>query len=272
MDLTSLLTIATKIDTPLMLAGLVVLVLFVLYRKRIPALQAKLLFVLALVAVVLGTSAYIYVPKPTSQYLLQGRVFSPPNDLGRGVAGATVYLQTPGEIPLVRTTLTDQVGSFSFPISPKSFGKTAKCWATASSFRNSEQVGATLSGSPETVEIGLLPETSPDKKEADSSANGQEPVANHSDQLPACLNGEWSEQLVGRPVQAATNVWSFQLHGSSLSIARQDQFVHGNFTQSGDQWFGDLSWGNGDTWHNIVLSPTEDCKTVGTNQFWYYKR
>jgi len=272
----SLFGIATKIDTPLMLAGLVVLVLYALYKNRIPALQAKLLFVLALVAMVLGTVAFIYVPKGKMQYLLEGRVFSPPTSRASGLPDANVFLEVPGEIPLVRRTVTDQNGAFSFQITPGSFGKTGQYWVTAKGYVDSAPIGTTLSPSPDPLEIGLqaVPQAPKAVTHGNTKVDAQPAAAPQQDlpSLPACLEGVWPEQLVGRSVGSDTLKWNIHVQGTVLTLTRQDQFVHGTFAQSGTQWAGDLVWGNGETWHNVILSPTPDCQTVSTNQFWYYQR
>ncbi|HEY2470694.1 MAG TPA: hypothetical protein VGI45_23065 [Terracidiphilus sp.] len=57
-----------------------------------------------------------------------------------------------------------------------------------------------------------------------------------------------------------------------MKIVRQDSFVSGTFTRSEDGWKGDLNWGNGTVWPNVILTPSDDCQSVNTNQFWYYKR
>ena len=272
MDLTSLFGVATKIDTPLMLAGLVVLVLYALYKNRIPPLQAKLLFVLALVAMVLGTVAFVYVPKPKQQYLIEGRVFSPPANRVAGLPDATVFLEIPGENPLVRRKVTDENGAFSFQISPTAFGKTAQYWVTANGHQASNPVRTTINASADPIEVGLQP-IQQAAVSVEQPATAQVPDPGQTAQsLPSCLEGLWPERLVGRSDQSDTNKWNVHVQGTSLFLARQDEFVHGTFNQSSNQWLGDLSWGNGDVWHNVSLTPSSDCRTISTNQFWYFKR
>ena len=72
---------ATKIETPLMLAALVVLVLYMLFRSHLSKMQSVLVFVLALVAIVLSISAKFYSDSvhPT-RYWVEGYVYSPPLD------------------------------------------------------------------------------------------------------------------------------------------------------------------------------------------------
>jgi len=88
----------------------------------------------------------------------------------------------------------------------------------------------------------------------------------------ACINGDWHEQSVGQPVQPNSYVWRFTITGVTLSISRDDEFVHGTFAHSDDKWEGDLTWGNGDVWHNVVLTPALDCQSISTNKSWFYKR
>jgi hypothetical protein len=82
----------------------------------------------------------------------------------------------------------------------------------------------------------------------------------------SCLNGTWKEQYEN-PLS-----WSFSVNGSSLTIRRDDNFVSGVFTKSGSVYKGELHWGNGDVWRNVVLTPNEDCSQVRTNKSWWYRR
>jgi hypothetical protein len=82
----------------------------------------------------------------------------------------------------------------------------------------------------------------------------------------ACLGGVWAQE------QPNDWRWRFQLQDSGLSISRTDGFVSGTFTRTGTVWTGQLQWGSGETWNNVVLSPTGTCKEVHTNQIWSFKR
>lgn len=81
-----------------------------------------------------------------------------------------------------------------------------------------------------------------------------------------CLTGDWQE--AGNP----SLVWRFEQSGENLAIRRLDNFVNGRFSKRGDTWVGNLDWGNGDKWNNVILSPTQDCTEVKTNQAWSYRR
>jgi hypothetical protein len=83
---------------------------------------------------------------------------------------------------------------------------------------------------------------------------------------PQCLNGTWREQY-DNPLS-----WNFAVAGTTVTIRRTDNFVSGTFNQSGNDWVGQLHWGNGDTWNNVVLTPNSNCNEVRTNQSWWYRR
>src|SRR6266849_528338 len=126
MDSGKLFQIATQIKTPLMLAALVILVLFALYRfilrsgaanvgiaAKIPENIALYLFILALVALVLGITADKYVHSQTEEkHWLYGKVHSPPSDRTQGVPDALVYIDT-GQTTKVAT---DPLGDFKYEI------------------------------------------------------------------------------------------------------------------------------------------------------------
>jgi len=260
--------IASKIETPLMLAGLVVLVLFELIRRKIPDGQAKMLFVLALVTIVLAIAADLVRARiqPPLRYWVDGRVHSPPADPTAGVPRATVYFST-HEQGVVQTC-TDTYGYFKFEIPPASLGKTAELWVDADKYQHSDLRKIDLTTYVLPQEFGIL--SAPEKATSKTVATADE--APKPTLATACLEGEWHEQLVGRPDQANTLQWRLTMQGTTLRISRQDDFVHGVFTQSDGDWKGDLNWNNGDTWHNVVLKPSADCHTIATNQSWYYRR
>jgi len=79
-----------------------------------------------------------------------------------------------------------------------------------------------------------------------------------------CITGTWQE-FPGKQF-----TWEFRVEGGTLTIRRNDGFVTGTFHQSGDQWAGELAWGNGDKWPNVILTPT--CTEVRTNKSWCYVR
>ena len=82
----------------------------------------------------------------------------------------------------------------------------------------------------------------------------------------SCLDGVWRQD------QPSDYRWRFQAVESGLSISRTDGFVAGTFTRTGTLWTGQLRWGNGETWNNVVLSPSGNCNEVRTNQNWWFKR
>lgn len=83
---------------------------------------------------------------------------------------------------------------------------------------------------------------------------------------PQCLAGQWHEQ-----VDNAFR-WIFEVHGNRLKIWRTDHFVSGRFKREGSTWKGELKWGNGETWRNVLLAPTPNCDEVHTNQSWWFRR
>jgi hypothetical protein len=81
-----------------------------------------------------------------------------------------------------------------------------------------------------------------------------------------CMAGQWHEQ-VANPFR-----WIFEVHGDKLKISRTDRFVSGKFRREGSSWKGELKWGNGETWRNVMLAPTSDCDEIQTNQSWWFRR
>lgn len=100
------------------------------------------------------------------------------------------------------------------------------------------------------------------------SASTNQPAATAETSISpdACLNGVWREQY-DNPLS-----WKFDVTGNTLTIRRTDNFVTGTFSKSATSWKGQLKWGNGDTWNNVVLTPTAACDQVHTNQSWWYRR
>jgi hypothetical protein len=85
-------------------------------------------------------------------------------------------------------------------------------------------------------------------------------------EITTCLNGIWREQY--EPPKS----WLFTVDGDSLTIQRTDNFVSGTLSKNGDNWIGQIRWGSGEVWPNIVLTPSPDCTQVHTNQSWWYRR
>jgi len=113
-----------------------------------------------------------------------------------------------------------------------------------------------LLASPVLAQMGTPPETisSSDAKAAAAQFDAK------------CMAGQWHEQ-VNNPFR-----WIFEVHGDKLKIWRTDGFVSGKFRRNGSAWKGDLKWGNGETWQNVLLTPTCDCDQVHTNQAWWFQR
>src|SRR5437763_16779484 len=83
--------------------------------------------------------------------------------------------------------------------------------------------------------------------------------------------GEAGRETLGRADEKNPLEWFFTVKDEHLEIVRGDGFVRGRFTRQGNDWVGDLEWGNGER-TNVVLVPTGDCSEVKTNQVWWYKR
>jgi len=93
----------------------------------------------------------------------------------------------------------------------------------------------------------------------------REPLG-RADTLPSCLAGQWKEQYENPAA------WTFEVQGQSIKIERLDKFISGTFTRQQNQYVGELHWGNGDISKNVILTPTDDCSQVRTNQSWWYHR
>jgi hypothetical protein len=91
--------------------------------------------------------------------------------------------------------------------------------------------------------------------------NAPAPVADAS-----CLSGVWAQD------QVSHWRWRFEAQDGGLSISRTDGFVSGTFRRTGTVWTGELHWGSGEIFNNVVLSPSENCREVRTNQIWWFKR
>jgi hypothetical protein len=271
-----LFKIAHTIETPLMLAGLVVLVLFALFRTKISEARAKQLFVLALVAIILGVVADLIraFVQPPARYFITGRVFSPPTDSTSGVPRAVVFLAPHNSG--VQTTCTDALGYFRFEIDRSWLGNDAELWVVADKYEHSKVSSIALTTDPADQKIGIIPaapeSTSPGAAIQKGCPKPEQPTGTQAVLSTSCLDGDWPEQLVGRPTQPNTLNWHITTRGKTLQLARRDGFVSGTFSKEQNDWKGDLTWGNGDVWHNVLLSPTEDCRTITTNQSWYYSR
>jgi hypothetical protein len=106
----------------------------------------------------------------------------------------------------------------------------------------------------------------PTRKFIKGGATNQPTILATSTSADTCINGVWREQYDN------PRSWKFDVTGNTLTIRRTDNFVTGTFSKSGGGWSGQLKWGNGDTWNNVVLTPTAACDQVRTNQSWWYRR
>ena len=272
---TSIFDIATKIDTPLSLAGLLTLVLYLLFRKDLQPAQAKMLFVLVLVAEVLSISAYVYVivhHPPPSDTTFDGLVVSPPGT-NSGLPGGSAFILIKGHPP--RSTTTDQNGYYSFVIQPEDLHKSATIYISAKGYKDSEQKSLTLDTDNDRVDFGLQPIPT---QSAQTTATAR-PATHTPSTAPVtpapdatCLNGTWREHLVGTPDTNQMFTWTFAVNGQDLVATRSDNFATLNLHEYGTDWRGDLKWGTGDVWKNVALTPTADCRVIDTNQGWIYGR
>jgi hypothetical protein len=81
-----------------------------------------------------------------------------------------------------------------------------------------------------------------------------------------CLEGVWAQD------ETSDWRWRFQAKPGELTISRTDGFVSGTFSRTGTVWTGQLHWGSGETYNNVVLAPAANCREVRTNQSWWFKR
>ncbi len=279
----NILNIATQIKTPLMLAGLAILVLLLLFRGRLTKDQSYMVFFLALVAEILAVVAFM-LPPPSNVATFDGTVFSPKNST-KSVPQATVYFAVQGHV--IRRFTTEETGYFAFQVDKSDFGKQGQVYVAAKGYKDSPMLTIQLDSNMDRKLIYLDPDYS---KSATTLTNiavanvgrvstpvdhmQASPVAQA--QLANCLSGDWKEVLKGRDQQdAQPNLWHFSLTGKdALTVTRADGFASMKLTRLGDDYRGDLVWqtDNHDVWHNIALTPSSDCQAISTNLQWSFAR
>ena len=279
----SFLQILPQIKTPLMFAGLVLFILYLLFKSQLDKMKTIFIFVLALVAECAALYGYLHTPAPPVA-VLDGVVYSPKGS-NKGVPKATVYLAIQGNPVL--TDLTQETGYYGFPIKPSDYGKHADLYVSASGYNDSGMVSVNLAASmnrsnfwldadeSKSANSDVLPaklDRNSEKKAFPSSGTKSTPIDTSVAEPSSCLTGDWAEVLKGRAQDALPNVWTATLQGSNLTFTRRDNFASMELAQFGQDYKGDLKWGNGDVWHNIALTPAKDCKTIDTNVAWTYLR
>ena len=167
MDLPQIVEALQHIRTPLILAGLIVVVMYLLYRqalRRLPAeskafstLAARmivLLFWLALAATVLGFAGFL-IPRstPTMPAALFGKIYEK-GDLTKGVQGARVYLEQQD----LKVESTDSTGHFVFSLTDDRLEKSARLWATAEGYVPAEPVHVLLLRGMDALVLSLDPQ------------------------------------------------------------------------------------------------------------------
>jgi hypothetical protein len=173
MDLSRTADLLQTVRTPLILAGLVVVVMYLLFRQtlhRLPkeseafrTLSARmmvLLFWLALAATVLGFAGFLApVRRPEVPATLFGKIYEK-GDLTRGIAGARVFLEQQD----LKSADADSTGHFVFSLTDDRLEKGARLWATAEGYVPSEPVAVLLLRGMDRVALALEPQqTIPDQ-------------------------------------------------------------------------------------------------------------
>jgi hypothetical protein len=291
----SIFSVAHTIDTPLMLAGLVVLVISVLFKAKLSSLQTKLLFVLALISIVLGTGSYIlpsFVKPPSQWGSVYGTVFSPPDKNPEWVPSARVVLFL-GQNPPIEAR-TNGYGYFQFSVSPADVGKHAKIFVEADGYRSFEKdfEATSTTGS---LEIGLVATTAQSQltpkpnmltPPATHEATGAAPKASATNVEPShasaakpkqeagdsCLNGTWYmysnlEPNKEKNLQAG---WSVSVIADTLTGRLNNSIAMFSLQKSDSAWNGVLDWGDGNVWHNFIIETRDDCSKIVTNKGYFF--
>jgi hypothetical protein len=164
MDLPRLLESLQSIRTPLVLAGLIVAVMYFLFRQtlhRLPAgseafrsLTGKMMvlfFWLALTATVLGFAGFV-IPRPLREVpaSLFGKIYER-GDLTRGISGARVFLEQND----LKSETADSTGHFVFSLTDDRLEKGARVWATADGYVPAEPVNVLLLRGMDAVVLAL---------------------------------------------------------------------------------------------------------------------
>jgi hypothetical protein len=252
--------ILDKVKTPLTLAALIVIILYLLYKQllsKIPRASAtnlspmliRNLFVLALVATVLGFTGYILTATSvldwTETITLRGQVYEQ-GDERAGIGSATVHL----ELNTIHLITTDSEGQFSFVLHKNDIGKTLSLWAEAPDYMPSQVKRVIVDSTIDKQNLTL-------RRSAGSAAS-------HYD--PSCLAGKWLEKPTGQ------HIWTFYLDQEVLHLRRGDGWARGEFRESLAEWKGSLKWGNGLVINDVLLSPEGNCRKINTNVDWWYQK
>src|SRR6266481_376846 len=162
---TSLFQVAKEIKTPLALSGLVVIVLYLIFRqlvlqqkgpKFISPQIAKYVFWLALVSMFLGFGGFLIDATARHEHPapLYGKVHKA-NDETEGIPGAEVSL----DVNYTRHTLTTADGDFVLDILPSELQKHARIWAKAKGFQKSVTKEIIIATPSDRIFIPLIIET-----------------------------------------------------------------------------------------------------------------
>jgi hypothetical protein len=255
-DLVQLFSSVDKVRTPLALAALAFIVLFLLYRqvlRRAAALSksgteslVKYLFVLALCALVLGFGGYVLTQLigNTARVKISGRVYDAADPI-TPVSDAIVHIRT----DVVRDVSVDQQGDFAITLSRPNGDQNAETWAEAPLYKPSSMQDVALSSDGVRQDFGL------------THIAGEGAFAS-----ARCLLGKWLEKPNG------AYVWAITRQGSQVRVHRIDGWADGLFRFAGSAWIGDLRWGNGADWTGVELSPSKACNSISTNKDWWYER
>lgn len=169
MDLAGIVEALQAVRTPLVLAGLIVVVMYLLYRQalgRLPARSAalrtlagrmiSLMFWLALAATLLGFGGYL-IPKPVAPApaALFGKVYEQ-GDLTRGIPGVRVFMEQND----LKVETTDSTGHFVFSLTDDRLEKSTRIWATTEGYVPAEPVNVLLLRGMDPLVIALEPQRS----------------------------------------------------------------------------------------------------------------
>jgi hypothetical protein len=164
MDLPHMVDLLQSVRTPLVLAGLVVVVMYLLFRQTIHKLprdsdafralsgrMMTILFWLALTASLLGFAAFVLPASPSDLPIaLFGKVYEKGN-LTSGIPAAKVFLEQQD----VKTVVTDSTGHFVFTLTEDRLERNARLWATAEGFVPPEPVNLLLLRGMDAVVLSL---------------------------------------------------------------------------------------------------------------------
>lgn len=248
---------AAKVKTPIGLAALSLMVLFLIYHQIIAKStglsstgterMVRFVFILAVIVVILGFGAYIIhsIFASDSSVHMYGRVVTAQNST-IGVSGAIVHVQvdTIMDVPALGE------GDFAL-VFPRSYiGRNAKIWSTAPDYQTSAVQQIIISPLISSISIPLV-----------HMAITGEIISDVN-----CLLGAWLEK------PGEQFVWQIYQVGDSLRLRRGDGWAIGDFHKEGPVWTGSLHWGNGTFSPDMSLSPNKACNHLDTNKDWWYER